>query len=149
MKTKIIPPVDQPFIVTSPYGWRVLRGKKQFHDGIDYVSSVSRNAIAIADGKIIIDFDEYDPRLRWTDGRHSAGNYVCLETIIHGEKYFARYIHLKNNIIANGQHVKQGDILGSWDDVGYSFGAHLHFDMYDASWNKIDPTNILLNGYNI
>ena len=144
--TKLIRPVEEKHIVTSPYGWRTLYGKRQMHDGIDYVSLRNRNVLAVADGRVLKDVDYYDASRRWTDRRHSAGNYVILEHRIHGQKYFCRYLHLAQNFVEQGQQVKQGHVLGIYGDVGYSFGAHLHFDIYDERWVKLDPTPILIRG---
>ena len=134
--------------MTSPYGYRTLNGKRQLHQGIDYVSKESRQVMAICEGRVLIDVDYYDAKKRWTDKRHSAGNYLVLEHIIHSEKYFVRYIHLDKNFVTKGQKVNQGNVIGTYADAGRSFGAHLHLDMYDKDWNKIDPTPILIKGLN-
>lgn len=147
--TPLIRPVRSPHRVTSPYGWRTLAGNRQFHDGIDYVSTVSDEVLAIADGRVLLDFDYYDHSKAWTDNRHSAGNYLILAHEIDGRSYYCRYIHLISNTVEKGDRVSQGTIIGHYADVGRSYGAHLHFDMYDSDWNKLDPTQILLRGFEV
>ena len=47
--------------ITSPYGYRILRGKKEFHDGIDFISVTGdKNVYAIANGIVEYDMDNYD-----------------------------------------------------------------------------------------
>jgi|AACY02.16.fsa_nt_gi Membrane proteins related to metalloendopeptidases len=137
----MILPVYNPVRVSSPYGWRTLRGKRQFHDGIDFVSDSGRAEVfAVSDGRIVYDQDDYDHELRWRDKHHSAGNMIIQRIVIEGEIYYARYLHLIENRIDKGENVAEGRVLGVYGDVGYSFGAHLHFDLYDQGWKKIDPT---------
>lgn len=144
---RLIRPVREPHKVTSPYGWRTLYGRTQFHDGIDYVNKVDcRDVIAIADGVVCYDKDNYNDVKRWISADDSAGNFIILKQEIHEEDYFVRYLHLVKNYVAINQQMKQGDIIGEYGDVGYSFGAHLHIDFYTLKWVKIDPTPILLKG---
>lgn len=131
--------------VSSPYGKRILKGKEQFHDGIDFVSKVkSASVYSIGPGECTYDFDNYDDKKRWNlRDKHTAGNMVIIKTEIGGKQYYVRYLHLKENTLTNGQPVAEGDKIGEYADVGYSFGAHLHLDIYDMKWRKIDPTPIL------
>lgn len=144
--TKLIWPVYEPHRITSPYGPRILNGTSQFHDGIDFVSGSTSEVLAIADGQVCLDIDFYEESKRWTDGRMSGGNYVIIKHNLHGADYYCRYLHLIRNTVSKGDPVKQGQVIGRYADVGLSYGAHLHFDMYDASWKKIDPTPVLVRG---
>jgi murein DD-endopeptidase MepM/ murein hydrolase activator NlpD len=138
----MILPVKKPYRITSPYGWRTLQKKQQFHDGIDFVSSSSKDVLSILDGVVMFDMDNYDEALRWTDGKHSGGNMIIIKHEFNGKKYFARYLHLGKNTVKKSETIKEGHVIGQYSDVGYSFGAHLHFDLYDDKWKKIDPTFI-------
>lgn len=142
----MIYPVLHPRI-SSPYGWRILQGRKQFHDGIDFVNklNIDRRVLSILDGVVIFDFDDYDEAQRWTNKHHSGGNMICVEYIINNIKYYARYLHLTANTVYKNQAIKEGQIVGAYGDVGYSFGAHLHFDLYDEKWKIIDPSFLLPN----
>lgn len=131
-------PVNNPK-VTSPYGNGMLNGKPRFHDGIDFIGS-STDVYAVAPGVVTYDFNDYDAAHRWDDPKHSAGNYIIIETRIDGKTYFCRYLHLGENYVSYGQEIKAGEKIGVYADAGYSFGAHLHFDMYTDKWLKIDPT---------
>ena len=142
-------PVSRP-IVTSRYGWRMLNGQRQWHPGIDYVSPETELVRAILPGEVAIDFDEYEHAKRWS-GPHTAGNYLCIkhETPPGGLRRqfglhtFWRYLHLENNECALHQLVNQGDIIGRYGDVGFSYGAHLHLEAYTLKWEPMDPRPIL------
>ncbi len=130
--------------VSSPYGNRILKRKKQFHDGIDFVSnSDDCRVYAIADGVVVFDKDDYDEAVRWTDNKHSGGNMIIIDHVIDGVHYYARYLHLGENTVSKHQEVREGDVVGEYADVGLSYGAHLHFDMYSWLWKKINPTPVI------
>lgn len=41
--------------------------------------------------------------------------------------------------------VTKGMLLGEYGDVGYSFGAHVHIDVWTADWSKrINPRDVLI-----
>lgn len=150
--TRICRPVVEPHRITSPYGWRKLKGRngkvsQQMHEGIDYVSdSGSIDVLAIADGIVVLDQDDYDPAKRWTDRKHSAGNMLIVCHNLHGKQYYVRYLHLGKNTVSKGEKVERGQKIGEYGDHGFSFGPHLHVDMYDAKWKRLDLTPILVKG---
>ena len=140
-------PVNDPR-VSSPYGMRVLNGKEQFHDGIDFVSrSGDRRVFAVAPGVVVFDMDDYEEALRWTDRRHSGGNMIIIAHNIGRARgarvYYARYLHLGENTVGKDWSVDEGQVVGEYADAGISYGPHLHFDLYDSDWRKIDPTPLL------
>jgi len=140
-KNNISSPVKDPYIITSPYGDRTLKGKKQFHSGLDFISETNENTVfAIYDGWVTYDQDNYDESLRWVDRHHSGGNMVIIKHRINDVSYYARYLHLLDNYIKKDQPVKAGQKIGVYADVGISYGAHLHLDLYTLNWKKIDPT---------
>ena len=49
---------------------------------------------------------------------------------------------MKSRAVAAGQTVKAGDKLGVMGNTGYSFGAHLHFEVREGS-KAISPEGIL------
>lgn len=140
----MISPVKSP-VITSPYGWRSLHGQRQFHDGIDVISAIGDKSVyAICPGIVVHDVDYYDESKRWTDGRHSAGNMVIILHEVGELKFYLRYLHLVENYVSLRGIVEEGDPIGMYGDVGYSFGAHLHVDLYTfPQWEKIDPTPII------
>jgi murein DD-endopeptidase MepM/ murein hydrolase activator NlpD len=152
MKPFIIP-VDTPFKITSDYGYRPVPnnpGKTELHSGIDFVQLDENNnpmaegvLLACYDGIIGIDFDGYIDALRWTKREHSVGNYFLIKHELNGSVFFTRYFHVKENFVSIGEKVSQGQSLGIYSDVGFSFGGHLHFEVLDAAGNKINPREFL------
>lgn len=77
------------------------------------------------------------------DGKYNCkglvGNYVLID---HGNGYLAKYQHLKANTITvrKGDHVEQGQVIGTSGSSGCSTGPHLHFQMW-YNGNLIDPLN--------
>lgn len=134
-------PVKSPGRVTSRYGWRILNGRREWHDGLDYVSETGSNTVyAIGDSVATYDYDAYVEAERWTNRKMSGGNMIILRTRIEGAVYYVRYLHLINNYVHEGELVNKGRVIGHYGNVGYSFGAHLHIDIYKENWTKIDIT---------
>jgi murein DD-endopeptidase MepM/ murein hydrolase activator NlpD len=127
MGNKIFYPVNNP-VVTSKYGERIspITGLKEFHPGTDYVSGNNdRRVMAIADGVIAHDKDDYDDSKRWTPPE-SYGNFVIIKHTIGGKDIYIYYCHLEENTVSLNQTVEAGDVIGMYADVGMSKGAHLH-----------------------
>ena len=105
--------------ITSPFGMRTISGRKQMHNGVDFVgkNSTLDYIIAAADGTVTIS--------KYSD---SAGEYVQID---HGNKVYTRYLHMKKGSrkVKVGAKVKKGTVLGYMGSTGNSTGAHLHFDI--------------------
>ena len=121
--------------LTSAYGNRVLNGKKEFHGGYDLVGIGSATVTCAVPGKVIrsrIVTDKNDATWQW-------GNYVCVRGS-DGLDYY--YCHLKERFVKEGQILRSGDKIGIMGNTGYSFGAHLHFEVRRGS-EKINPETVL------
>lgn len=108
--------------VTSAYGKRTLNGKETTHAGYDLVPVGSRDVLAVTGGKVVrsrIVTDKTNLTWQW-------GNYVCIQTPT-GEYHY--YCHLASRAVSEGATVRAGDKLGVMGNTGYSFGAHLHFEV--------------------
>jgi len=67
----------------------------------------------------------------------------------HADGSHSWYGHLKNGIdLSIGQSVNKGDFLGYVGSSGCSFAPHLHFEVYDADDNLIDPYSGSCNNMN-
>ena len=145
-------PILKPYRVTSGYGYRVspITKKKEFHPGIDLVSdSGDKSLIACTDGEVIDSKHDYNDANRWNlGGKDTVGNRMVVKSVIDGKNYYWSYYHTEINKTQVGDKVKKGDVLGTYGDVGYSAGAHVHLQCWDEKgFNKtgiaIDPSFLL------
>ena len=123
--------------LTSGYGTRTLNGKTETHGGYDLVGVGSAEVTAAVGGTVVqsrIVTDKNNATWQW-------GNYVCIRTDA-GQYHY--YCHLKSRAVSKGQRVSAGDKLGVMGNTGYSFGAHLHFEVRKADGKtKVSPETVL------
>ena len=108
--------------LTSPYGQRTLNGASQFHNGVDLVGVDSTAVCSVCDGVVIssqIITDKSNLTWQW-------GNYVSVQAEDGTMMY---YCHLASRAVKKGDTVKKGQRIGIMGNTGYSFGAHLHFEV--------------------
>jgi murein DD-endopeptidase MepM/ murein hydrolase activator NlpD len=141
----MILPVEN-YVITSHYGKRVLHGKEEFHAGVDFISRERRRVFAIAPGRCTYDMDNYQESLRWTDRKHSLGNFCIIDSIIDQKLLHIRYCHLVENFVYVGFKLEEGNYVGDYADVGLSYGAHLHLDAFDEEWKVVNIEEILKDG---
>lgn len=130
-------PFDGRVRLTSPYGKRELVGTSGQHQGIDLVALddptvLSPVAGVVAAAEWIV--DKTNPNWMW-------GNHVILAGD-DGRVYF--FFHLAERSVERFDRITVGQPLGRMGNTGYSFGAHLHFEVRlgDAA-TPIDPTPLL------
>jgi murein DD-endopeptidase MepM/ murein hydrolase activator NlpD len=76
-----------------------------------------------------------------------AGYYLVLDA--DGENYMYVFMHLRQGslLVSKGDHVAAGQQIGQVGNTGESFGAHLHFEVWDGVWygggHPIDPLPFL------
>jgi len=97
--------------VTSPFGWRWGR----LHEGIDIGVPYGTPIRAAASGTVIY--------CGWESG------YGNLTVIDHGGALATAYAHQSSILVACGQQVTQGDVIGYVGSTGHSTGTHLHFEV--------------------
>lgn len=70
---------------------------------------------------------------------NSYGNYVKIK---HYNGMYTLYAHMEYGSVhvVVGDQVIQGEIIGNMGNTGYSFGAHVHFEVRDKNNKKLDPT---------
>lgn len=111
------------------------------HHGMDFINDAGHAccAIAVADGEVVAVQDGIDG---FDDKVYTAGNYVRIK---HESGVYSRYLHLvKGSLkVKVGHKVKAGTVLGMEGNTGYSYGTHLHFDVYDGT-QYVDPLPYLM-----
>ena len=128
-------PFNNDIRVTSPYGWRVLDGQRQWHGGIDLVGEDYRIRAAMGGTVAVSQIVEDRANATW-----QWGNYVC---VLGDDGNYIYYCHMAERRVHVGQRVKAGDILGIMGSTGYSFGDHLHFEVRDSANRTLDPAAYL------
>jgi len=104
------------------------------HNGIDFGFSSNSTTVAAAPGVVqFIGWESPDPTVGF-------GFYV---RVWHsGPNYSTLYGHLQENyVVAVGQSVSRGQLLGYSGNTGHSDGPHLHFGVYNSQtgWTPMDP----------
>ena len=110
------------------------------HNGIDLVGAgyTLDYVVAHSDGTVVGVVSNCNRNTSKT-GERIYGNYVKIK---HDNGMYTFYAHLKYGSVAVkvGDRVSKGQVLGYMGNTGYSFGAHLHFEVRNANNVQIDPT---------
>jgi murein DD-endopeptidase MepM/ murein hydrolase activator NlpD len=108
-------PVRGP--ITSPFGMRInpVTHKYSGHTGID-IGVPYGTPIAAADGGTVI----------FASWNVAYGNMTVID---HGGGFSTMYAHQSKQLVAVGDHVTQGQIIGYIGTTGWSTGPHLHFEI--------------------
>lgn len=116
--------------ITSPYGYRVLFGVRDFHTGIDIGATMGSNIVAAESGTVIL------ANYGWNGG---YGNYIILS---HGNGITTRYAHASQLYVSAGQTVSKGQVIAAVGSTGNSTGPHLHFEVRQNG-SHTNPLNYL------
>ena len=110
-------PVNSPRMMSSGFGLRVhpVLGGVRAHKGIDLPASTGTPIHASADGIVA--------KADW------LGGYGLLVELEHGAAMETRYGHMSRIAVAEGQHVRKGDVIGYVGSTGRSTGPHLHYEV--------------------
>jgi len=123
-------PVDA-IRITSGFGYRMhpILGYSRMHRGVDFGAAMGTRVYAAGDGVVT------------RAGRVSGyGNYI---EITHNQQYATAYGHLSGygRGIAEGAHVRQGEVIGYVGMTGTATGPHLHYEVHDHG-TQIDPLTL-------
>ncbi len=119
-KSSYLWPVESKYLrISSPWGWRVLYGEKEFHLGIDIPAEYNTNIYASNSGTV-------------TKAQYNSsyGYYVVID---HGGKISTLYAHATKLLVKAGQKVERGQVIATIGSTGNSYGYHLHFEFRDGS----------------
>ena len=94
------------------------------HNGLDIGADYGTPIVAAQAGQVI------SAEYHW-----SWGNNVL---IWHNQDYSTRYAHCSSLAVTPGQYVEQGQTIGYVGNTGYSFGYHLHFEVYYGG-SRVNP----------
>ena len=114
---KMIWPIADHYIITSPYSMRVHPITKVYklHTGIDISAPMGTNFLSAAHGMVVK--AEYN---------RAYGNMVIID---HGGGVQTLYAHGSSIEVQVGQIVNAGDTVIKVGSTGYSTGPHAHFEI--------------------
>lgn len=123
------------------------------HNGIDLVGAgyTLDYVVAHSAGVVVGVRTDINYNTSSAGGPKIYGNYVKIR---HDNGMYTFYAHLKYGSVTVklNQRVEKGEVIGYMGNTGYSFGAHLHFEVRNSNNVQIDPTpyiNADLPGNNI
>lgn len=94
------------------------------HTGVDVnIGVVGKNVVAVKSGTVVIS------TARISNGRYySYGEYIVIS---HGDGTMTLYGHMLagSRKVQRGEHVSQGQVIGTVGSTGNSTGTHLHFEV--------------------
>ena len=119
-------------LLSSKYGKRIdpFTGKQEHHKGIDIASKEGSSILAVADGVVT-----------WSGERTGYGKMV---EINHGNGYFTRYGHNKQQLVKAGDTVKKGEAIALVGSTGRSTGPHVHIEVIHNG-KQVNPDKYLNN----
>lgn len=125
MSVKMIAPING--VITSGFGPRIdpVSNKETNHDGIDIDAPIGENVKAVLDGEVMFT----------DDNNKDLGKVIVLR---HANDVRTVYAHLSEIDVKNGEHVKQGDIIGKTGNTGKVTAPHLHFEVWENG-KPVDP----------
>lgn len=100
------------------------------HFGIDIAGALG-DPIYAADNGVVV----YAGWNNW-----GYGNVVVID---HDGGWQTLYAHMSALNVGCGQSVYQGDVIGYFGSTGNSSGPHLHFEMLNEAYGKVNPWNFL------
>ena len=116
--------------LTSPFGYRThpTTGQWKFHNGVDLANDQGTPIYAVRAGTVTVA----------TYGS-TYGYYV---TINHGDGFSSLYAHMTHYVVAKGQYVQKGQLIGYMGSTGRSTGPHLHFSIF-LNGTAVNPMNYI------
>ena len=103
--------------MSSGYGMRIhpVLGRRKRHHGVDLAAPTGTPVYATADGAV-----------SRADRSRTYGLVIYLD---HGADLQTRYAHLSRMVVADGEEVRKGDLIGYVGSTGRSTGPHLHYEV--------------------
>ena len=116
--------------VTSGFGYRVhpIFNVRRMHTGVDIDADMGA-PIKASDAGVVVSAG-------W------QGGYGKCIVITHGGGLATLYGHASELLVAAGDTVKRGEVIGKVGSTGYSTGPHLHFEVR-VNGSPVDPLGYL------
>lgn len=116
-------------VISDTYGTR--HGK---HKGIDIAGRLDSPVLAVDDGVV--------------DKSYFSNTYGNVVFVKHPNNLVTVYAHLNTRLVAEGQGIKRGTMIGKMGMTGQATGVHLHFETHQIEWTyekkyAFDPEKLL------
>lgn len=118
----------------SPWGMRLhpILHVMKMHAGVDIGASCGTPIVAVLDGTVT----------NATFGS-ASGNHVQIDHgVVNGKQLNTDSLHMTKYVVATGDTVKRGQLIGYIGSTGRSTECHLHFELYVDGKNS-DPAPFL------
>jgi murein DD-endopeptidase MepM/ murein hydrolase activator NlpD len=116
-----------PTASTAISGYHYVPG---VHEAIDIGGNTGTAIFSADDGVVVYS--------GWNDW-----GYGLVVVVDHGNGWQTLYAHLSQINAGCGQSLSQGEILGLMGCTGNCTGSHLHFEMRNDIWGRVNPINFL------
>lgn len=100
------------------------------HYGIDIAGNLGNDIYAADTGVVVY--------AGWND--YGYGEMVVID---HGFGWQTLYAHLNQVDVTCGEEVLKGEVIGLMGSTGISTGPHLHFEMRNDDYGRVNPWNFL------
>ena len=116
--------------ITSPFGARLdpFLGRPALHTGVDLREGYGSDIRATGAGRVVL--------------AGVAGGYGNMVEVDHGNGLTTRYAHMGEILVAEGQTVGRGTVLGHVGATGRATGPHLHYEVR-IDGEPVDPTRFM------
>ncbi|MBA4374944.1 MAG: hypothetical protein C0401_02075 [Anaerolinea sp.] len=101
------------------------------HNGIDIAGKIGNAIFAVDDGVVVYS--------GWNNNGY--GNLIIVD---HGNGWQSVYAHLDTMAKGCGDYIYQGDVIAGLGNTGNSSGPHLHFELRNAVFGRVNPWDFLL-----
>jgi murein DD-endopeptidase MepM/ murein hydrolase activator NlpD len=149
-------PLDKAMI-TLPFGptsWgEFIVNGQLFHDGVDMATFCGDYVRAAHSGTVLAASRQYDEFMGWVgsltpyhnllDTKHWWNSLPITVVIDDGDGYRSIYAHESKVIVAPGQTVVAGQVIGYEGMTGNATGCHVHFGLFsptEIATFEMDPT---------
>jgi murein DD-endopeptidase MepM/ murein hydrolase activator NlpD len=141
----ILPIPADHFVVTHPFGWRTspFTKAKDFHAGLDLAAPLGTPVSAAADG-VVTFAGRYPMR-----GSIFWWRFGQIVVVSHSGRFVTIYGHCDQVNVRAGQRVRQGEVIATVGNSGWSSNSHLHYEVRatqnGSAFRPVDPQIYILN----
>lgn len=133
------------FVLTSTFGRRRSPFTREFelHTGLDLAAPQGLPVRSPAEGVVV-----FAGQMPTSRGVHwwRLGNLVIVRN---ADRFITLFGHCAEVRVRSGQRVRQGDVLGTVGNSGWSTSPHLHYEIRrkadDGQWVPVDPLIYILD----